>query len=478
MTLGPLHFTIFGLVELLGLLTAVHSIMNTRTAQGAIAWSFALLFMPLFAIPLYWIFGRNKFDGYLVSRQKGKTEIQKLVAEGVERFTHRFGVELEGDQQRFGLCQKFESLPFTSGNRTELLVDGEATFAAILEGIRCAERYILVQFFIIHDDQIGRQLKEALIDKAKQGVQVYLIYDEIGSHKLPQRYLNDLAAAGVESHAFHTARGIMNRFQLNFRNHRKIVVIDGAIAYIGGHNVGDEYLGRDPRFGRWRDTHIKLQGPAVLCVQLPFLEDWHWSVGGHFYPGLEWQARTADEPGQNVLIVPTGPADEFSACGLMFVQLINSARRRCWITSPYFVPSDEVSAALQLAVLRGVDVRILVPQKADHLLVYLSSFAFIEHSLRAGVRFFRYQEGFLHQKVILVDDDFAAVGTANLDNRSFRLNFEITAAIADRAFASEIDQMLTQDFAASREMQAGELSRKPFYFQLACQASRLLAPIQ
>jgi cardiolipin synthase len=162
----------------------------------------------------------------------------------------------------------------------------------------------------------------------------------------------------------------------------------------------------------------------------------------------------------------------------MFLHLINSARERCWITSPYYVPSEEVSAALQLAVLRGVDVRIIVPEKVDHLLVYLSSFAFIEQGLATGIRFFRYQNGFLHQKVIIVDDDLACVGTANLDNRSFRLNFEITAAVADQEFAKEVEGMLNADFEKSREMEKGELSRKPFLFQLACQVSRLMAPIQ
>lgn len=477
MTIGPLHLTIFGVLEFFGLLTAIHSIMNTRTAQGAIAWSFALVTMPFVSLPLYWIFGRNRFEGYLVARQEGATATQKLVRERLAEFDRNFGSELSSEFHRFEICERLANLPFSAGNRVELLIDGEATFSAILEGIRAAESYVLVQFFIIHDDEIGRQLKDALIAKVNDGVRAHLIYDEIGSHNLPQQYIDDLKTAGVEVKSFHSTRGILNRFQLNFRNHRKIVIVDGATAYVGGHNVGDEYLGRDPKFGHWRDTHVKLEGPAVPCVQLSFLEDWHWSTEG-FLQNLNWSACRAEGVGQDVLVLPTGPADEFSSCVLMFVQLINAARHRCWITTPYFIPSDEVYAALQLAVLRGVDVRILVPDSIDHLMVYLSSWAFIEESLKSGVRFFRYEDGFLHQKVILVDDEFAAVGTANLDNRSFRLNFEITLAVADREFASQVAQMLETDFAASREMEAGELSCKPFYFRLACQASRLLAPIQ
>lgn len=479
--MAPDHFSfyvfLYGVVETLGILAAIHSIMRTRTAQGAIAWSFALFSLPLISLPLYLIFGRNRFDGYLVARAQGASATQRLVAERLLEFDRNFGSHLQQGHERFESCENLVNLPFSRGNRLEVLVDGEATFASILEGIRSAENYILVQFFIIHDDRIGRQLKDALIAKAKEGVRIHLIYDEIGSHQLPQKYVDDLTAVGAEVYSFHTMRGILNRFQLNFRNHRKIVIVDGKTAYLGGHNVGDEYLGRDPKFGHWRDTHVKLEGPAVPCVQLAFIEDWHWSTE-HILQNLNWQAECVEGSGQDVLIIPTGPADEFSSCGLIFVQLINAARKRCWITTPYFIPSDEVYAALQLAVLRGVDVRILVPDSADHWMVYLSTWAFIEVSLKSGVRFFRYQKGFLHQKVILIDDDFAAVGTANLDNRSFRLNFEITAAVANRDFATEIEQMLEADFAESREMEVGELSRKPFYFQLACQASRLLAPIQ
>lgn len=481
MTIGYEDFRLLSLiylgVEILGLLTAVHNILCTRTAQGAIAWFFPLVLFPLLAIPLYWIFGRNKFDGYVVTRRAGELEIQRQVTEGLTRFTREYGSQLNTNQQRFQACERLADLPFTHGNRVELLVDGDNTFSAILEEIDTAKSYVLVQFFIIHDDEIGRQLKQALISKASKGVRVHLLYDEVGSHDLPRNYIDDLRRAGAEVFSFRTSRGFTNRFQINFRNHRKIVIVDGKSAFLGGHNVGDEYLGRNPKFGHWRDTHLKIEGPSVVCVQLPFVEDWHWATG-QTLPDLIWGDFQEQESGLDLLVIPTGPADELTSCGMMFVHLINSARTRCWITSPYYVPSDEVAVALELAVLRGVDVRILVPDSIDHLIVYLSSFAFIENGLNSGLRFFRYQDGFLHQKVILIDDDCAAIGTANLDNRSFRLNFEITALVADARFASQVTQMLENDFANSREMDKGELSRKPFLFQLACQTSRLMAPIQ
>lgn len=468
---------IYSAIEVLGILTAFHNIMRTRTPPGAVAWFFALVFFPVASLPLYWIFGRNKFEGYVVSRQTGDQKIQQQVTEGLVRFAEVHGAVLPGKSERFRVCEKLASLPFTGENNVELLIDGKETFSAILEAIEEAENYILVQFFIIRNDQIGQQLINALLKRSREGVRVSLLYDEIGSHALSMSFFHELIQSGANVHAFHSSRGFTNRFQLNFRNHRKIVIVDGKLAFLGGHNVGDEYLGRDPNFGHWRDTHIKLRGPSVACVQLPFVEDWHWSAGTTL-EDLNWVNLPIIEEGKELLIIPTGPADQVTSCGLMFLHLINSAREHCWITSPYYVPSEEVSSALQLAVLRGVDVRIMVPEKVDHLLVYLSSFAFIEQGLAAGIRFYKYQDGFLHQKVILIDDDLACVGTANLDNRSIRLNFEITAAVADVGFAAEVEEMLMADFENCREMERGELSRKSFLFQLACQSSRLMAPIQ
>jgi cardiolipin synthase len=307
-------------------------------------------------------------------------------------------------------------------------------------------------------------------------VRVYFLYDEVGSHDLSKEYKDDLRAAGAEIRDFHSRKGSGNRFQINFRNHRKIVVVDGKEAWIGGHNVGDEYMGRDPKFGNWRDTHVRIQGPATLAAQLSFVEDWHWAT--EQVPELTWKPQPAPDSDARVLVIPTGPADEMETAQLMFIHAINSARERLWIASPYFVPDEGVIAALQLAGLRGVDARILIPDTPDHLLVYLAAFSYFDDVKAAGVKFYRYTDGFLHQKAMLIDDASASVGTANFDNRSFRLNFEITATIADSAFISEVEQMFEDDFARSRQMEPGELDRKSFWFKLGVKLARLTAPIQ
>ena len=218
-------------------------------------------------------------------------------------------------------------------------------------------------------------------------MKVYFLFDEIGSHKLPRRFLKELKAAGVECHSFGINRYWWSRFQLNFRNHRKIVVSDGKVALIGGLNVGDEYMGRDQRFGEWRDTHLEMRGPVVQAVQLVFLEDWFWAANR--VPDLHWdtQPEAAD---QVAAMIPTGPADPADSWQLIVAEAANSARRKLWIASPYFVPDEGVLTALQTAAIRGVDVRILLPERADHLLVWLSAFSYYEQSIPYGIKLFRY----------------------------------------------------------------------------------------
>jgi cardiolipin synthase len=253
------------------------------------------------------------------------------------------------------------------------------------------------------------------------------------------------------------------------------VVIDGKAAFIGGLNVGDEYLGRDKKFGYWRDTHLMLTGPAVEGVQLVFLEDWFWACDR--VPELSWDAeeQAAD---QVAAIIPTGPADPVDSWKLLVAEAANTAREKLWIASPYFVPDEGVLTALQLAALRGVDVRVMLPNRADHILVWLSAFTYLEQAIPYGVKLFRYQRGFLHQKVMLIDSRMATVGTANLDNRSFRLNFEITAFVSDAKFIREVSEMLNADFAGCVEVEAGEYTAKPFLFRAACRAARLMSPVQ
>ncbi len=463
------------LIHLAGIGSAVFAVMSTRTAQGAIAWVVCLVTFPYLAVPAYWVFGRNKFKGYVLAQQEHLAHVHERLATATAEM-HRYARQVGSDEGQLRSNERLARMPATAGNTVELLVDGEATFASILSGIDAAERYVLVQFYIVRDDDIGRQLADCLIARAQAGVAVYFVYDEIGSMGLPQSYLDGMRDAGIDIRPFDTRRGALNRFQLNFRNHRKIVVVDGCSCWIGGHNVGDEYLGRDPKVGNWRDTHVRIDGPATLAAQLSFVEDWHWA-SGRLPDSLCWEPIEIENSDTGVLVAPSGPADALETASLLHVQIINSARERLWIASPYFVPDEAVIAALHLACLRGVDVRIIIPDKTDNPVVGLATWVYFQQVAPAGARFYRFTDGFLHQKVLLVDDRVAAVGTVNFDNRSFRLNFEITAMAVGKAFLQAMERMFEADFARSQPMPDDAFASKPVWFRFAARLCRLMSPV-
>ena len=468
--------TLVFLAHVLGVIAACHAILHTRTSQGAIAWAVSLVAMPYFTVIPYLFLGRSKFAGYADARRLENETLRTrahppewdIEASLLGRPTEALGHHFVRSLTRLG------GLPFLPGNSVRTLVNGEATFAAILDAVENAKNYVIVQFFIIRDDALGEMLKDALLAKAAQGVRVYVLYDSIGSFDLPHRYVASLLAGGVQMHPFATNRKFVNRFQLNFRNHRKIVVVDGERAFVGGHNVGVEYLGGKPPLSPWRDTHIEVRGPAVASIQFVFTEDWYWAT--QELPQFD-SPPVATADGMHCLVVPTGPADKQETCSLFFVESINAARERIWITTPYLVPDEAVFAALRLAALRGVDVRILIPSRRDHRVVFEASKLYAYDSVRAGVRIFRYRPGFLHQKVVLIDDVAAAVGSANLDNRSFRLNFEIMVLTVDRGFATEVEAMLLRDFAESFEIDRSEYRNAPALRRVAMHVARLFAPI-
>jgi cardiolipin synthase len=469
-----LYAAIFVFVEVLGIAAALRAVMTARTAQGAVAWAIALVTLPWVSLPLYAVFGGRKFHGYRRARRSGDADIRALARRIEGQFAPVLRRGLSEQLQPFAALERLALMPFVGGNDVRLLIDGEATFAAILEAVEQARDYVLLEFYIVHDDGIGRALHAALRACCQRGVRVLFIYDPIGSHDLPAAYVESLRAAGAEVEPFVTTRNPLRRLQLNFRNHRKIVVVDGRLAYVGGHNVGDEYLGGVPELSPWRDTHLELRGPAAGAVQLAFLEDWNWAAGE--IAELYWRAESVEPRDLPVLVVPSGPADELDTCSLLFTHVIGCARRRLWISSPYFVPDEPVLAALQLAALRGVDVRILLPGRPDHRSVYLAGISFVEDMRGSGVRMFRYRRGFLHQKVTLCDD-VGIVSTANLDNRSFRLNFEISLLVADAPFAGEVAAMLARDFENSDEVDDAALARISLPVRVASRAARLFAPV-
>jgi cardiolipin synthase len=464
------------LLQVAGVLCAFQAILISRTPQAAIGWALGLVLFPYVALPLFAVFGGSTFRGYkLAGHTPDDPDLSDVLEKARAALLPHASDLTEKYRDSAFLAERLTHLPVTSGNHAELLIDGAETFAAVGKAIDEARDYLIVQFFIVRDDELGRDIQRRLVAAAGRGVRVHMLIDQVGSRQLPAAYRETLRAAGVRLETFVTNRERGKRFRLNFRNHRKLVVADGRVGFVGGQNIGDEYMGRDPRFGPWRDTFLRLEGPIVLALQLPFVEDWYFTTKE--IPRLAWEVQSA--PGNMAAsIVPGTPATVWNTCPAMYFEVIRSARKRLWLASPYFVPDPALRAALAHAALRGVDVRLILPENPDHILPWLSSFTFYPAMREAGVKIYRYQPGFMHQKVLLADDDLSIVGSINLDYRSFILNFELSAAIASRAFANRVEEMFEADFAHAPLDDMRAYENRGILFRLKCRSALLLSPTQ
>lgn len=448
---------------------AWRAILGARTPQGSVGWVVFLLSIPVIAVPAYLFFGHHRLKGIEVARR----DSAQIVA-AIDEYSSQRRPELVTEQE-FGPFEASAQLPVLRGNAAELLIDGKAAFDAMFAAIDAAEHYVLVQFYIIRDDALGQSLSDRLVAACARGVAVYVSYDRVGSFGLRNGFRDTLLNAGAKVVDPRRTQGMAARFSLNYRNHRKTVIVDGVFGFTGGLNVGDEYLGLDPRFGAWRDTHVALRGPVVAQLQLIFVEDWHFATGDLLVNDLSWLPGL--QPANMVgLIVATGPADDLDSGSMLFFAAIARARKRVWIASPYFVPDVDTLAALKHAALRGIEVRLLVPDVIDHRIPWLAAHAYFDEVRETGVEVWRYTEGFMHQKVILVDDDFAAVGTTNMDNRSFRLNFEAMAVFFDEDFATRTEDMLRLDFARAYRVEK-DLYQQPFGIRVGAPVARLFSPL-
>lgn len=453
-------------IYVLGLLATIDTIWNGRTSQGTLAWVTALTFIPFVALPLYLFFGSPRFRGYRKARKASNSVLKELHFE--QRMCANTFISDEKTRSIIPL-EAMSRLPQSEKNSVRLLINGKQTFSHIFKAIETAQHSILVQFYIVNDDALGRRLQKALIAKAKQGVKVYFLFDEIGSVGLRSQYITGMRKAGIQCSRFNP-RKIKRRLQLNFRNHRKLVVIDGKLSFIGGHNVGDEYLGSTANVDLWRDTHLQIEGPATLAAQLSFVEDWYWAQRKVL--NLDWQVHPSNE-NTKALVIPSGPADAIETMSLSFVQLILSAQKRVWIATPYFVPDLNVMGALQLAALKGLDVRILLPDKSDNIVISYATRNYVSQLRLLGISFLQYKPGFLHQKSMLIDDHLSYIGSANLDNRSLRINFELNALIECQNFAKDVEKMFVEDFHVSVTYP----KESSLFSTLITKAARLFSPI-
>lgn len=433
------------------------ALWRSRTPQGAIAWIVALISLPFVSLPLFLLFGRNRFFGYVRERKQLDTESQEDLSQvdALLKLQKKEGVAYSSLN---AIAKKISQLGFTGNNEVELLVDGEQTYASMLQSMREAQKYILIQFYIFRLDQIGREFIEVLAQKAEEGVRVYFLYDAVGT-SISSKAIKALKKTKISIASFRSTKAWISGLQINFRNHRKNLVIDGQVAFVGGLNIGDEYLGKG-NMGAWRDTHSKLKGPAALAAQTSFIKDWYWVKEEIL--DLNWMPY-ATEAAADALVLHTGPADEIDGCLLSHIALINKAQHRVWLSNPYFVPPEGLLNALISARLRGVEVKILLPSYGDNRWVTAASHIHQEKALRAGLEVHQYQPGFLHQKVLLIDEQIGGVGSVNLDQRSMFINFEIAAYSSDPKFVQDLEYMLRQDLKNSKPLSLDYFTNRPFY---------------
>lgn len=468
--------TLLLIIQIAGIALAVRAVMIARTPQAAMGWAIALILLPIVAIPFFLVFGESKFSGYVLAGTEKQPLLDKKLQEILQEVAPHATTVSGIGAQAASTAQRVRCLPPLRGNSLRLLRNGDETFPAIFEAIDAAHTYLLIQFYIYNDDALGRELLEHLRRAVARGVKVWLLFDSVGAKKMTPELLQDMKTAGIIVEPFVTNRQHGKHFQINFRNHRKLVVADGRVAFLGGLNVGDEYMGRDPKFGFWRDTHLRIEGPAAKALEVSFIEDWNYVR--HEVLTLPPGEHQVNEKGAPVFLITPGPADPLSVCSAVLLELLYASKERLWIASPYLVPDPALRHALIHAGLRGVDVRILLPKNPDHLLPWLSSFSFYPALRRAGVRVFRYQNGFMHQKVILADQEIAVVGSINMDFRSFMLNFELSAATSCREFAAEVEHMLKKDMEDSAEEDLTSFENGSFWFRLKVKLAALTSPEQ
>jgi len=475
--LNPVYATLTVLLEVVGIALAMRAILIARTPQSAIAWAGVLVVLPIIGIPLFLVFGESQFAGYTLASASTSGQLHDAM-QSIIRHLDGYRTTFRGIFNEPGrMAENLARLPATGSNHVQLLIDGAATFDSVFQSIDEATESIWLQFFIIRDDRLGRTLSDKLISAARRGVQCRVLYDQVGSKGLASSWAENLRREGIAVEPFVTNRQFGRNFQINFRNHRKLVIIDSRVAFLGGLNVGDEYMGWSRRFGPWRDTHLRIEGPAVAGFQLSFLEDWNYTTD-EIAP-LRLPSPSLIHGGEATIFpIASGPAENWSICPAVYLSTIHCATRRLWIASPYFVPSSPLFYAICHAAIRGVDVRIILPRMADHILPWLSSFTYYPKLREAGVKVWRYEPGFMHQKVLLADDDMALVGSINFDYRSFMLNFELSAAVQDKKFAADVEAMFLEDFDRSRPENLRAFEDGSLLFRLKCRAAALMSPEQ
>ncbi|MBM6613637.1 cardiolipin synthase [Desemzia sp. RIT804] len=463
---------------------AVTVFREKRDIAATWAWLLVLNFLPGVGFIIYFFIGKkiSKEKIFDIQAQENigmpeLVEAQKQMLLEEEKLLSSKQYTEDSKEITNLFLESSESI-LTKGNDVEVFIDGKEKFKSLIRDIYKAENHIHMIYYIFHNDQIGSMVLKALEDRAAAGVEVLVIYDALGSRALKLASFKRLKELGGQVETFFGSKlGLIN-FRINFRNHRKIVVIDGKIGYIGGFNVGDEYLGENKKFGYWRDTHLKIEGNGVLALQSRFIMDWNAAVPSNkleyeekYFPYIERKGKT------NLQIVSSGPDSEIQQIKKGYIKMISTADESIYIQTPYFVPDEALIETLQIAIMSGIDVKIMIPNKPDHPFIYQATLSYAAQMVEAGAEVYIYDNGFLHSKTIVIDGEICSVGTANFDIRSFKLNFEVNAFMYDPEIAKQQEAYFFKDMEKSYLFTKELIEKQSKWVKFKQSFSRLLSPI-
>lgn len=457
--------------------------LERRDATSTWAWLMVLFFIPVFGFLIYLMFGRRLREKHFYRWEgNNKIGIDQLIdyqMTSIKDNTLEFRQsEMEKYKDMIYLHLRNNDAVLTQDNDVQIFNDGNAKFESLIEDLENAKNHIHFQYYIFRLDNLGKRIREVLTRKAKEGVEVRLLFDDMGSRGVYKRHFQELIRHGGKVEAFFPSILPLINTRLNYRNHRKIVVIDGKTGYIGGFNVGDEYLGKVKKFGYWRDTHLRIEGSAVHPIQTRFILDWNQASADHrieyaekYFPSIPLKGSVSMQ------IVSSGPDAQWEQIKDGYLKMIFRAKKYIYIQTPYFIPDISFLDALRIACLSGVDVRIMIPNKPDHIFVYWATYSNVGHLLKAGAKIYIYENGFLHAKKIVIDDEVSTVGTANIDVRSFKLNFEVNAFIYDRDKSHELAELFEQDMLLSTELTLDMYNERSLSIKLKESMANLISPI-
>lgn len=474
------------LYVILLILVCLRIIYDTHDTSKTLAYLLLAIFVPIFGVIFYFSFGINYRKRKMYTKKITEDEgLLRKLEDNIFQYSKTTFIEgdaaVRSNKELAYMLVKDKQSPLTSDNSVKLLINGEMKFPEVVQALESAKHHIHIEYYIYEDDEIGRQIEEILIRKAKEGVEVRFIYDDFGSRTIRKKLVPRLKAAGVQAFAFHKIIFIAFANRLNYRNHRKIIIVDGLVGFVGGINVSDRYINKkNDTSVFWRDTHLRIDGPGVQYLQTLFIADWNFCADDSLEPNTYYfpERTTIPKFGDKVVqIAASGPDCDTPTILFSMLQVINGAQEEIFISTPYFIPGESIINALLVSALGGLKVKLLVPYDSDSAFVNAAARSYYNELLNAGVEIYLYQKGFMHAKTMIADRKVSVVGTANMDHRSFDLNFEVNAIIYDKEFANELRATFINDLKDSIKIDRLEWENRPIYRKLLNKIARLVSPM-